>query len=128
MLRKKLLCVEDDNINAFIMEKLLAEEFDFSVAINGEDCLKMISDDHFDVILLDINLGRGNRDGIQVLQQIRSTPGYNSIPIFAITSYALPGDEEKFLQTGFDSYFSKPVDKAKLISQIKRISNDRSQE
>ena len=114
----RLLCVEDDSINAFIMEKLLGKDYDIVIAEDGDSCIKLLENKIFDVILLDINLGRGKMDGIELLSVLRTMKGYSETPVFAITSYALPGDREKFLGHGFDSYFSKPIDRDKLIIEI----------
>ena len=124
MSKKKLLCVEDDSINAFIMEKLLADEFHIKIVGDGEGCMHEVKAEKYDAILMDINLGRGKQDGTELLRMIKEIPDYWNTPIFAITSYALTGDREKFLKLGFDNYFSKPIDKTELIGEINMRTND----
>ena len=119
---KRLLCVEDDNINAFILEKILSDVFDLTIVTDGESCLKLAQTECFDVVLMDINLGRGNQDGRAILLQLRELDTFKETPIFAITSYALPGDREQFLSSGFDNYFSKPLDKQLLLEAINNLS------
>ena len=122
MSMKRLLCVEDDNINAFILEKILSDVFDLTIVTDGESCLKLAQTECFDVVLMDINLGRGNQDGRAILLQLRELDTFKETPIFAITSYALPGDREQFLSSGFDNYFSKPLDKQLLLEAINNLS------
>ena len=121
MLKKRVLCVEDDSINAFIMEKLLGDEYEIRVVSTGKECLEYAGNEKFDVILLDINLGKGEKDGVHILGELRKIRDYERAPVFAITSYALPGDEQAFLSQGFDSYLSKPVDKNRLRAEIKKF-------
>lgn len=120
MKKTRLLCVEDDSINAFIMEKLLAKDYDLVCVKDFESCLNELENGDYDVILMDINLGRGQMDGTDLLKTIRENERISNIPVFAITSYALPGDREKFLEMGFNHYFSKPIDRNELIGIIQK--------
>ena len=117
----KILTVEDNDINAMLVDRLL-EDLDFQVqntiAENGEDALQKSSDQTFDLILMDINLGDGSIDGVEVMQKLRTRSDYQNVPIVAVTCYALPGDKEKFLDLGFNEYVSKPIDHQLLLSTI----------
>jgi CheY-like chemotaxis protein len=116
--KKKILIVEDDEINMYIMDKLLKKEFVLSKANNGDEALQLAGDNHFDVVLMDINLGNTSIDGIEVMKRIRCMEMHKSTPIFAVTSYAMPEDNRRFLDLGFDAYFAKPLQKENLIEKI----------
>ena len=73
------------------------------------------------VIIMDINLGEDTLDGIEAMKIIRQMDGREGIQIFAITSYAMPEDKDKFLSLGFDRYFAKPYDKNLLIKEIQAL-------
>ncbi len=115
---KKVLHVEDDPVNAMIVGKLLGLEFDLSQVPDGETCLDVIEKDHYDLILMDVNLGRGKMNGTDTLKKIKQIPAYKNVPIIAITSYSFPEDEDELLNAGFDDYFAKPVEFSKLIDRI----------
>ncbi len=119
----KILTVEDNDINAMLMDRLL-DELDFliehSIAENAEEAIKKATRTTFDLILMDINLGEGLMDGTEVMKVLRANENYKPIPIFAVTCYALPGDREKFLDMGFDEYVSKPIDHELLLSTISK--------
>jgi two-component system, cell cycle response regulator DivK len=115
---KKVLHVEDDPVNAMIMGKLLGLEFKLSQVPDGETCLNAIEKEHFDIILMDVNLGRGKMNGTDTLKLIKKNPEYRDVPIIAITSYSFPEDEDELLNAGFDDYFAKPVEFSKLIDRI----------
>jgi two-component system, cell cycle response regulator DivK len=114
---KRILYVEDDSINAFVMQKLLRNNFHVIHVPDGESCLSILSHQKFDLILMDINLGRGKMDGVETLQKIRKGD-HAGLPILAITSYALPEDEDRFIHEGFDAYMAKPVNRLVLIEKI----------
>jgi two-component system, cell cycle response regulator DivK len=116
--KKKILIVEDDEINMYIMDRLLKNEFILSKAKNGDEALLLAEKNHFDVILMDINLGNTSIDGIEVMKRIRIMESLKASRIFAVTSYAMPEDKKRFLNLGFDAYFAKPLKKEDLILEI----------
>ncbi|MEP1093696.1 MAG: response regulator [Cyclobacteriaceae bacterium] len=117
----KILTVEDNDINAMLMDRLL-EELNFSIehtiAESATQALAKTDTIIYDLVLMDINLGDGQMDGTEVLKILRTKDGYKPIPIFAVTCYALPGDKERFLEMGFNEYVSKPIDHDLLLSKI----------
>lgn len=115
-----MLYVEDDSINAYVMKRFLKDLFIVEVVQDGESAVEMLKDCSFDVILLDINLGNGKMDGIQVLRAIQEKYDLKT-PVLAITSFAMPGDEERFIGEGFDDYVSKPIEKDLIIGKINKF-------
>jgi CheY-like chemotaxis protein len=115
---RKILYVEDDPINALVVQKLLKKEFDVIHSADGETCLTMLKDEKFDLILMDINLGKGKMNGVETMHQIKDNPNTSEIPVIAVTSYALPEDKQRFLREGFDAYVPKPVDREFLLATI----------
>jgi CheY-like chemotaxis protein len=113
--------VEDDEINALVMQKLLEKDFEIHLAFDGDECLEKIGQQQFDIILMDVNLGNGYLDGVEVMQQIKALPGYMHIPVIAVTSFAMQNDKEKFLTAGFNGYLAKPIEKDKVFQLIHQI-------
>lgn len=117
-----ILTVEDNDINARLMDHMLKDldfEYQHSVAENAEKALNITSETQFDLILMDINLGQGQMDGTEVMKTLRMKEVYKNTPIYAVTCYSLPGDKERFLDEGFDMYFSKPINHAQLLDAVK---------
>ncbi len=110
----KILVVEDDATSREVINQFLYDQYKVSFAENGEKALAYINENKYDLILLDINLGRG-MTGIEVKEKIRTINGYDKTPIIAATAYAMAGDKEKFLRGGFDQYISKPYLKQDLL-------------
>ena len=117
-----ILYVEDNKVNAMVMDKMLSKEHSqVTIADNGSDALEIVQNDMPDLILLDINLGKNQMDGCELLKKIQKLPEHKDTPVFAVTAYAMPGDEQHFINIGFDQYFSKPINFPALLSEIKKI-------
>ena len=95
---KKILYVEDDLINALVMQRLLKKHYDVVHVVDGESCLSILDSEKFELILMDINLGQGRMDGVETLHRIKANPSTNKIIVVTVTSYALSEDEERFLR------------------------------
>lgn len=115
---KRLLYVEDDPINALVITRLLAAHYKTEHVEDGEKCLSILEKESFDLILMDINLGRGKMDGVQTMKKIKAESKFGAMPIVAITSYAMPEDKERFLGEGFNGYLSKPVERPVLLDYL----------
>jgi CheY-like chemotaxis protein len=74
----------------------------------------------YDVILMDINLGKG-MDGLQAVKEIRKIPGYEDTPIIAVTGYALKGDRELMIEGGCSDYIPKPFDRETIETMMKKV-------
>ncbi|MCX8105614.1 MAG: response regulator, partial [Ignavibacterium album] len=118
--RKLLLIVENDRINAAVIEAYVKKDYDVDVVGRGEDAVKKASEKQYDAILMDINLGSGI-NGIEATQQIRKIKGYETTPIVAVTAFALKGDKEEFLSKGCTHYISKPFTQPQIISLLNEI-------
>ena len=112
--RARMLVAEDNPNTQFLMRELLAPYGDVTVTSTASEALEAAKRARYDLVLLDINLG-GRRSGADVVRRLRAMPAYSRVPIAALTAYALPGDRERFLQMGFDTYLSKPFDVDALL-------------
>lgn len=114
-----ILLVEDNLLNQILAKKVLTDwKWKVEVAENGVIALEKLSNNEFDLILMDIQMPE--MDGYEATRRIRSTfkPPKSDIPIIAMTAHALAGEAEKCLSIGMDEYISKPFDKKVLYSKI----------
>jgi two-component system cell cycle response regulator DivK len=116
----KVLVAEDNPINRELLRELL-ENRGYAVveACDGQEALRMVDETQPDILLLDISMPA--LDGYAVARKIRENPGLTLLPILAITAYAMQGDREKILHSGFDGYLSKPVDAHALADELDRL-------
>lgn len=114
---KTVLVAEDNAVNReLITEMLEAAEFRVLQAIDGQDALMLLNFHHPDVVLLDLQMPR--LDGRETLRSIRANPDLAGLRVIACTAYAMQGDREEILRSGFDGYISKPISMAELIRAI----------
>ncbi|MFN3951852.1 MAG: hybrid sensor histidine kinase/response regulator [Thermaurantimonas sp.] len=117
--RKSILYVEDNYLNQKLLEICLGKKYHITLADNAEQGLSLLGKKEFDLVLMDINLGKG-MDGIQAMKEIKKNNQYNHLPVIALTAYALANDEEKFLNEGFDDYIPKPYTKEVILNKISK--------
>lgn len=111
-----ILIVEDNPLDTLIVKTLLQPHFNIETVANGEDALNIIEEIKFDIILMDINLGDENLNGIQVMKSIKKNHRHTHIKIFAVTAY--PEENESYIEQGFDAFFIKPVIKEEIFEYI----------
>lgn len=121
MHKSKILIVEDNEINALVLKRLIDPIAEPHHAINDKQAFQAVEDQVFSLILMDINLGGQSLDGEEIMKELKANPRFANLPIFAVTSYAMPGDEQRFLNAGFDAYFSKPINREKLLTGVKKV-------
>ena len=104
----KILLVEDNAANSRLATFLL-ESAGHTVlnATDAEAGLKLARDDHPDLILLDVQLP--GMDGLTATQQLKSQDATRTIPVVALTAFAMKGDEERIRASGCDDYIAKPI-------------------
>jgi two-component system, cell cycle response regulator DivK len=117
---KRILVVEDTEDNRQIIRDLLTS-FDYELieAVDGEEGVTMAQSHHPDLILMDIQLPV--MDGYEATRRIRAIPELAGIPIVAVTSYALSGDEAKTREAGCDGYVAKPFSPRQLLAKVREF-------
>lgn len=120
-----LLVVEDHESTRIFLQHVLSTWYQIDVASGAEEGIRKAEEGRYDGFLIDIAL-RSSRDGIDVLDHLRSLKRYQQTPIVAVTAYAMPGDREQFLEAGFDAYLSKPFFRDDLLTMLDRFFDHRS--
>ena len=116
----RVLVVDDIKANVKLLEaKLKAEYYDVLTAFNGEDALKIIEEEHPDIVLLDVMMP--GMDGFEVCQAIRSNPKIAHIPVVLVTALDQPQDRVQGLKAGADDFLTKPVNDIALCARVKSL-------
>jgi len=120
---KRILIVEDQEDNRTILRDVLSTVgYELIEALNGKDGVRLAQSERPDLILMDIQLPE--MDGYEATQQIRSIAELKTIPIIAVTSYALSGDEAKARAAGCDGYIAKPFSPRELLAKVRKYLSD----
>jgi len=113
----RVLLVEDNSINREVATKLLnAANMKVDIAVNGEEALRKVESNIYDLILMDIQMPI--MDGITATKQIRSIHSLPNIPIIAMTANVYSEDREASRKAGMNDFISKPVDPDQLYSML----------
>jgi len=116
----RILVAEDNAVNRELLRELLeARGYEVSEACDGQEALKMIEEVQPELLLLDI--GMPVLDAFGVIRKIRENPLLAPLPVVAVTAYAMRGDREKILTSGFDGYLSKPLNPSSLTEELDRL-------
>ena len=116
---KKVLVIEDNELNMKLVRSLLQlGNIEAVEAENAEKGIKLAKDCRPDLILMDIQLP--GMDGLEATRKIKADGDLNGVPIVALTSYAMQGDEEKASAAGCIGYITKPIDTKNFLKTIEQ--------
>lgn len=112
---KKILIVDDSKINLKVAQTLMKPyNFEIDTAISGEEALEKANNKQYDLIFMDIMMPKMN--GVETLYKLKENEDFIT-PVIALTADAIEGTDEKYLNIGFNSYLSKPIDR-KLLNKV----------
>ena len=119
---KTVLIVEDNDLNMKLFRDLLeAHGYDTLQTKDGREALQIARDHHPDLIIMDIQLPEVS--GLEVTKWIKDDADIKSIPIVAVTAFAMKGDEEKIREGGCEAYIAKPISVSQFIDTVRRFVN-----
>ena len=122
-MNKRILVVEDNEDNRRIIRDLLTSVgYELLEAMDGVEGVAMAQQHRPDLILMDIQLPV--IDGYEATRRIRTIPELADVPIIAVTSYALSGDEPKTREAGCDGYVAKPFSPRELLAKLREFLPD----
>jgi CheY-like chemotaxis protein len=114
--RKRILVVEDQELNRDLLVQILEDAYAVLVSLDGADAVAQAERERPDLILMDF--GMPVMDGWEATRRIKAHPELRHIPIIAITSHAMVGDEQRARDAGCDDYMAKPIHEDELRDKI----------
>ena len=118
--KKHILIAEDEKKNIKLLRDILnASGYGTIEACDGKKAVEQAKQEKPDLILMDIQMPIMN--GLEATKIIKADPETRHIPIFALTAFAMSGDQERFIQAGCDDYMSKPYNISELLGKVKKI-------
>jgi len=116
----RVLVAEDNPVNRELLRELLeVRGYEVAEACDGQEVLRIVEESPPDILLLD--LGMPVLDGFATMRKLRENPSHSKLPVLAVTAYAMQGDRERILDSGFDGYLSKPIDSAALSKALDQL-------
>lgn len=127
MTGKRVLVIDDNAMNRRLVQVLLKSQgYEVWEAANAPEAFAMLAERRPDVILMDIQLPVV--DGLTATRQLKADPTTRDIPVVAVTSYAMKGDEAMALEAGCSAYVTKPIDKTLFLETVARMLEGRPKE
>jgi CheY-like chemotaxis protein len=118
LLNKTVLIADDDVRNIFSLSKALEQhKMKVITAMDGKEAIAAAENSPVDIVLMDMMMPE--MDGFEAITRLRKMPGFQHLPILAVTAKAMAGDREKCIQAGASDYISKPVDIDQLLSLLR---------
>ena len=120
---KTVLVVEDNELNMKLFHDLLeAHGYNIVQTRNGLEAIDLAREHHPDLILMDIQLPEVS--GLEVTKWIKEDDELRTIPVIAVTAFAMKGDEERIRQGGCEAYLSKPISVNTFIETVRTYIGD----
>ncbi len=115
-----ILVVEDNPDNMKLITWILEDEGHIVIGVpSGEDCLAVMDQNKFDLVLMDISLP--GIDGKETTRRLRAHPKYSSLPIIALTAHAIKGEDVDIWASGVNDLITKPLDEESLLARLRQI-------
>jgi len=117
---KTIAVVEDNADNRLLLHAFLGDRYEIVEYETGPAALEGFLVRMPDLVLLDVSLP--GMDGLAIVSRLRADERTKKLPVIALTAHAMHGDRQRFLQSGFDEYVSKPiVDENVLFAAIEKL-------
>lgn len=117
MKSKKILIVDDNDLNRKLFENLIGQLYQYESAKNGKEALELAQSKSFDLILMDIQMPQ--MDGITAMKKIKLLPNSTG-PILAVTAFAEESEKLSFLEEGFDDFITKPIRPREFLQVLQK--------
>ncbi len=115
----RILLVDDNANNREVaLDFMAAARMQVDVAVHGGEALRMVQQADYDLVLMDIQMHE--MDGLTATRRIRALPGFDKLPIIAMTAHAMAGDRENSLAAGMNDHVVKPIDPDLLFGALLR--------
>ena len=119
-LGRSALVVDDvSDVTEMLSVLLTHAGYDVSTASRAQDAISLARENHFDIVISDIGMPEMN--GYQLAEALRSLPGYETVPMVAVTGYSMYDDRSRSLTAGFNEHVNKPIDPRAFLDLLERL-------
>ena len=120
--KPKILITEDDLENQKFLQLILRRNFEVDVCDSETTFFQKLSENHFDVILMDVSL-KGERSGVEIVRELKKHLAYKNIPVVCLSAHVFNQVQQQAMNAGADVYLTKPVHNHKLIDTLTKLVN-----
>ncbi|HWS56515.1 MAG TPA: response regulator, partial [Pyrinomonadaceae bacterium] len=118
--RPRALVVDDaPDVAEMVGMMMRVAGYDVATALSAPDALDIARSSRFDVVISDI--GMPGMNGYELAERLRLTPGYDAVPLIAVTGFTMYEDRARALTAGFDDFLAKPINTNDLLGAVERL-------
>lgn len=125
--KPRILITEDDFENQRFLDLFLRRKFTVELCDSEESFYEQLNSKKIDIILMDISL-KGNKNGLELTQEIKKRPELSHIPVVCLTAHAFKKDRESALTAGVDVFLTKPVENEVLMNTLLEVLKNKKAE
>jgi CheY-like chemotaxis protein len=119
---KKILLVEDNELNMELALQVLEDDFEVVTAENGEEAIAAVAEHSPELVLMDLSMPV--MDGWTAIAKLREQEAHKKLPIIALSAHAIPAEMERAFTAGADEFVTKPLDDEELLKKIRLLIGD----
>ena len=112
-----ILIVEDDSINQMTIKRFLDKSYNSILSKSSGEAIDLLKNNKIDLILMDISI-QGERNGLELTKDLKSSKKYSHIPVIAITGHAFEVDRQNAMESGCDNFLAKPFSQLELLDMV----------
>ncbi len=125
--KPNLLIIEDDPENQKLLKTFLKREFEVFICDSAEAFYEKLKENTYDIFLVDIAL-RGEKDGLQLISELRKSNTYSNAPILCISAHVFPQDRENAAKAGADKFLPRPIYNHDLLAELVSAYHEKKQQ
>ncbi len=114
---KKMLVVEDDILSQKVLRRIFKNDFEMDFCESVDEYYEKYSNTNYDIIIMDISL-KGNKNGLELIKEIKAAPLYTGTPILCLTAHAQTKMRQTAMESGTDLFITKPVSNRALKEAV----------
>ena len=121
--RARVLVVDDaPDVAEMLGVMMRVAGYEVATALSAPDALELAGRGRFDVVISDIGMPFMN--GYEFAERLRRTPGYEAVPLIAVTGFAMYDDRDRALASGFNAFLTKPINPMDLIDLVRQLGRE----
>lgn len=115
-----MLLVEDDDLSIDVMRRIFQNDFEMDISESAEEYSAKYDETIYDIIIMDISI-KGDKNGLELIKEIKASPRYTGTPIICLTAHAQNKVRRQALEAGADMFITKPVAQMALKEAIQSL-------
>ena len=120
---KKMLIIEDDYLSQKVMKLIFQNDYEMDYCESAKEYYEKFANTEYGIIIMDISI-KGDKNGLELIKEIKAAPGYSGTPILCLTAHAQSYMLQTAIESGSDLCITKPVNNNILKDAVRSLIKD----